>query len=301
MRSLRLVSSCVLLLALAHCGSGGGTTGGTESLALVQGKVTARDASPADLSGVEVHCLEAASADVTDDSGFFEVAVPSGHPFHLHFRDPSAPDVGTCREGRGEHADAHPEELDIDGSVVLLGGVGPGESCEVEVRIERGGVAACYVRRDGPDGASEDGEEAYEEEGYCEGVGRAADVEVRVVEGCLHLELDMEGLASPAVLLAYLVDAAGAEYALGTLTVNADGTAHGEADWCEGDPLPLGATTWHDLMHLALVVRDDFGQVVFEGALPGAGPHGEGPDPDMGGGGMHGDEPHPPRPMGFHH
>jgi len=255
------------LFGAAACG-GGSTGGDPADFVTVQGKLETRDGTADALDGVLVTCVETGATDMTDGVGAFQMHVPRGQAFHLDFDDPRWQGSGPHHDGAGEHHDPYRDGAEIDGGGVTLRPDGPQDWCDVEVHLESGEIVECHVRWGDGQNETRDGERPLDRDPLCDEVGAFGEIEISVTDGCLAIEVEVDGFSGAASLDVYLVDMAGEEAFLGALEVDSDGVGHMELSWCEGDALPFDAASPEDLAGAAVVVYDEVGEIVFRGHLP---------------------------------
>lgn len=267
MRRLVLFALFLACAGLVGCGGGSTTAAAPTDLVEVQGKLLTRDGTATALDGVTVSCPESGDGDVTDAAGDFRMQVPVDRPFHVDFHDPVWPDGGMPHDGMHEPHDPVADATEADGGDIALGPVRAGDTCRIEVHLQDGEVVECDVSWGDAVGA-EQGEERLDHDPYCDQLDSRGEIEVTFENGCLSVEVEVEGLSGPASYDVYLVNAAGEEAYLATLSVDGDGVGHLEGTWCEGDALPFDAATPADLAGYGVVVYDEAGEAVFRGHLP---------------------------------
>ena len=271
MRHALFILAVAALLGVAACG--GGSSGGpgfvdTGTLVSVQGTLETRDGDATALGGVVVTCVETGEREVTDDQGGFRLRVPQHEPFHLDFHDPQWQDTGHRHDGEGEHRDPFPDGAEVDGGGVTLRPNGPQDWCDIELHLDGGEITECHVWWGAGDDRIRDGERQLDRDPLCEEVGAFGEIEITYDEGCLGIELEVDGFSGSASLDIYLADLDGTEVYVDTLLIDEEGVGHLELSWCEGDTLPFDADSPADLAGTYVVVYDEVGDVVFRGHLP---------------------------------
>jgi len=297
MRRLVPIALCLSMLGAVACGGGATSGAPATELATVQGKIVTRDGSTSGLEGVGVSCPESGLGDVTDAAGTFRVDVPVGLPFHVDFHDPAWPDGVAPHDGMHDPHDPQDDDAEADGDGIAVRPVARDEPCVIEVHLQDGEVVECRVSWGDGDG-EEQGERRLDHDPLCDEQDAHAEVEITIENGCLAVEVEVQGFSGAANLDVHLVNAEGEEAYLATLVIDTDGVGHLEWSWCEGDALPFDAATPTDLAGSGVRVYDEEGTVVFDGHLPyhhGVGDGGPTPGDDHPMDGHHGGD------MGPHH
>ncbi|MFV1959203.1 MAG: hypothetical protein ACC662_07295 [Planctomycetota bacterium] len=265
----------ILLIAglgafLPACGGGGTGAGAALPQALVLGVVTTRDGPRSTLDAVTVSSSTGTGKAVTDAGGGFALSVPSGTTFRLRFDDPASQPT-KMEDDVGETEDDTPDDTDIAGSEVEVRPLEEGEVLEIEVELSDGEVIESWTKSNEGDGEGFEGEaKLVPPDGKDDSPARG-EVEVECKTTCCRMEVEVEGVGDAAVLEIVLVDADGQEASLGVVETNAEGEGHFVLELCEGDEMPLGATSLADLAGTRIQVVNGDGVVVLTGLLPGNG------------------------------
>ena len=302
--AMAVVAATSLLLAACGGASTGTLAGaGTGDLVTVQGKLESRDGATTALAGVVVTCVESGERDVTDAQGAFQLHAPMHQRFHLDFEDPAWSTDAHSHGDHGEFHDPHPDEVEADGPGVTMHPAGTEESCDVEVHLDEGDVTECYVRWTHGDERIREGERHLDRDPLCDEVDAMGEIEISLQDGCLAVEIEVDGFSGAASLDIYIEDPSGAQAYVATMEIDSAGAGHLDWSWCAGEPLPFDATAPEDLAGYGVVVYDEAGAVVFRSHLPhehanhmGDSHHGGDPmdDGQHHGGGMGGGPPHGP-------
>jgi hypothetical protein len=112
--------------------------------------------------------------------------------------------------------------------------------------------------------------------GSSSSTGVKAEIEVRrKSDGREEFKIEIERAAAGLILTAFMTDAAGAFQEIGALSPDDDDDDDGEyrlrLRTNEGDALPLGAATLHDLAGRLVEIRNAAGDVIASGEVPDAG------------------------------